>query len=101
IAAARRGGKVVLFGLPKNDQVQINRYSSDVVFKGLTLHAVIGRRIYQTWEQVRDLLSKDENRAMIRSVITDVIPYEQYNDGFEKMIAGKAGKVVLDFSGVS
>jgi threonine 3-dehydrogenase len=99
ISAARRGGKVILFGIPKHDEVAIRRYSSDVVFKGLTLHAVIGRRIYQTWEQVRELLRKEENRAMIRRVITDVMPFGNYEAGFTKMLAGKAGKVVLDFSG--
>lgn len=99
IFAARRGGKVVLFGIPKNDQVPIAHYSSEVIFKGLTLHAVIGRRIYQTWEQVRELLSTDANRAMIRQVVSDVVPFQKYEDAFGRLLSGKAAKIVLDFEG--
>lgn len=96
--AARRGGKVVLFGLPKDEAMTVEAYSADVIFKGLSLQAIIGRHIYKTWEQVRELLSTEENRKLIRAVVTDVMPYERFHDGFEKMLAGKAGKVVLDFS---
>ncbi len=99
ISAARRGGNLVLFGIPKSDSVTVQHYSTDVIFKGLTLHAVIGRQIYRTWEQVRDLLSKEENRAMIRQVITDVVPYGEYENAFDRMLGGRAGKIVLDFRG--
>jgi len=99
IFAARRGGKVVLFGIPKHDQVAVQHYSSEVIFKGLTLHAVIGRQIYKTWEQVRDLLSTEANRALIRQVISDVVPYQNYEQAFGRLLSGSASKIVLDFKG--
>ena len=97
ISVVRRGGKVVLFGLPKNDLVPLRRYSSDLVFKGVSLQAIIGRRLYGTWEQVRDFVGNVENQKALRSIITSVVPYQQFHDSFENMIAGKEGKVVLRF----
>lgn len=98
MSAVRRGGKVVLFGIPKDDSVTLERLSSDIIFKGVTVQGIIGRRIYHTWEQVRDLLSTEANRALIRQVVSDVMPWRSYQDAFSKMLAGKAAKIVLDFA---
>ena len=49
LAAARRGATISLLGLPKEKAVTIRDYTNDLIFKGLTLHAIIGRRVFDTW----------------------------------------------------
>jgi threonine 3-dehydrogenase len=56
LAGARRGGTISLLGLPRDKSVTISDYTNDLVFKGLTLKAVIGRRIFETWIKMLDLL---------------------------------------------
>src|SRR5215472_13132060 len=56
LAAARRGATISLLGLPREKSVTIHDYTNDFIFKGLVLHAVIGRRIFETWIKMLDLL---------------------------------------------
>ena len=49
-------GKVVLFGLPREASVTLERYAGDVIFGGVTLKGIIGRKLYDTWERTQDLL---------------------------------------------
>ena len=55
LAAARRGAVLSLLGLPREKAVTIRDYTNDFVFKGLTIHAIIGRRIFDTWIKMTDL----------------------------------------------
>ena len=48
LRAVRRGGKVILFGLPKTSAVTLERYTEDVIFGGVTLKGIIGRKLYDT-----------------------------------------------------
>jgi len=69
ISAVRRGGHVILFGLKSGEAVieSLER----VIVDGISLHAVIGRRIFETWHITRNLL---ESRSPdIHGLIWDVI----------------------------
>jgi threonine 3-dehydrogenase len=55
LAAARPGATFALLGIPRDRAVTIRDYTNDLVFKGLTLHAIIGRRIFETWIKMIDL----------------------------------------------
>jgi len=54
LRAARDGGDVSLLGLP-NAEVPID-VTRDIIFKGLTLRGIVGRRMYDTWYQMRSFL---------------------------------------------
>jgi len=98
VKSVRRGGKVVAFGLTKDSAYTFDDYSTDVIFNGLTIQGIIGRRIYDTWYKVRDLVRIPEAREKLRKVITEVLPYTEFRGGIERMLKGEAGKVVLDFA---
>ncbi len=53
-ASVRLGGRVQLLGIPKGE-VPIN-LADEIIFKGITVYGVIGRRMYQTWHQMRRFL---------------------------------------------
>jgi threonine 3-dehydrogenase len=69
IRSVDQGGDVVLFGLKSGD-FTIEDFS-EIVVRGVSLHAVIGRRIFETWEMTRKLLESKENG--IHDKLLDVI----------------------------
>ncbi len=87
----QNGGNVVLLGLPA-DEVAVN-WAEDIIFKGITIHAVSGRRMYDTWYRCQRFLLS--NRVDIDPIITHRIDFEEYEKGFGALLAGKAAKVVM------
>ncbi len=90
--AARFGGKVQLLGLPSGE-VPIN-LSNDVIFKGLTLYGVIGRRMYETWHKMQSFLSS--GLLDPTPVITHTFKLDQIDEALEAIRSGEAGKVILE-----
>ena len=92
ISAVRRGGHVILFGLKSGDAVIENL--DKVIVEGITLHAVIGRRIFETWHITRNLLeSRDPNihdlvwDVILRRGEDTVVPFETFEPvAFEEKI---------------
>ena len=69
IQSTRRGGEVILFGL-KQGNFHIQAFDRLIV-NGITLHSVIGRRIFETWHITRNLLEDQSNG--IQDKISEVI----------------------------
>ncbi len=69
IHSVGQGGDVILFGIKSGDFTIEN--FSNVIVRGISLHSVIGRRIFDTWETTRKLLESKENQ--IHDKILDVI----------------------------
>jgi threonine 3-dehydrogenase len=91
-AAARLGGRVNLLGTP-NRTTEVD-FAADVIFKGLTLYGVTGRKMYQTWHQMlRFLRAKQLNPA---PVITHRFPLECFAEAIQVIKDGQAGKVILE-----
>lgn len=85
------GGGLSLLGLPSKD-VDVD-VANDIVFKGISIYGVVGRRIYDTWYQVKDLIDKD--LLDLDQVITHVMNLEDIQEAMEIMGSGKSGKIVL------
>ena len=52
----RMGGFLSLLGLPAGHSLTIDNYTRNVIFKGVTLQGIIGRRMYSTWQRMLSLL---------------------------------------------
>jgi len=87
----RRGGRVSLMGIP-SQPVQLDM-AEDMIFKGLTIHCIVGRRLYETWDTMRSLLAS--GRLNIAPAITHELAFEQFDHGMELMRDGRCGKVVF------
>lgn len=61
IESTRFGGDVILFGI-KDGSFVIPNFSRMIV-KGLTLHNVFGRQIFQTWQTAQRVLSDTSNHV--------------------------------------
>ena len=54
----RKGGSVVLVGLPKSP-IHVEKPLEDIVFKSLTLKTVHGRKIFHTWEETERIVAQN------------------------------------------
>jgi len=86
------GGKIALLGiLPNNTQIQWDK----VIFKGLELRGIYGRKMYDTWYKMEQMLYRGLD---ISPVITHHFHYTEFQKGFDAMESGEASKVILDWS---
>jgi threonine 3-dehydrogenase len=96
-AAARFGGRVQLLGLPQGE-VPVD-FANEIIFKGITLYGVIGRKMYQTWHQMRRFLSGGAAGGFDpRPVITHRFPLAQIDQALAAIRSGDAGKVILEIA---
>ena len=91
LSALRNGGRLSFLGLPK-EPFELD-WTRLVIFKGITIHGVIGRRMYDTWYQMDNMLGS--GRLDLRPAITHVVPMERIDEAIEQLRGGHAGKVVL------
>jgi threonine 3-dehydrogenase len=86
------GGGLSLLGIPSKD-IEID-LATDIVFKGIRVYGVVGRRIYDTWYQVKDLI--DNDRLDLDKIITHTFPMSKIDEAMELMGSGNCGKIVID-----
>ena len=83
-----------MLGIP-SDMVTID-WATDVIFKGITIKAINGRRMFDTWYQSQNFLLKEQER--VNRLVTHRLPFAEYERGFELLKSGKAIKVVLEMN---
>lgn len=86
----KNGGRVSLFGIPEG-QVSFDM-TNEIIFKGIRVYGVTGRRLFQTWYRLAGLFRAGLD---IRPVVTHTLPLERFAEGFDLVAKGQCGKVVL------
>lgn len=90
--AMNHGGKIAMLGIPpENMTIDWNQ----VIFKGLIVKGIYGREMFETWYKMVSLL---QSGLDLSPMITHTLPVSAYQEGFEKMISGKSGKIILDWT---
>ncbi|HST12978.1 MAG TPA: L-threonine 3-dehydrogenase [Terriglobales bacterium] len=87
----RRGGRISLLGLTSKP-VSLN-FSEDIIFKGITIQGINGRRMYQTWYQMTALLKA--GKLDLHPVITDRIAMKDFSKAMERLKTGEASKILV------
>src|SRR6266581_1490615 len=93
-ATIRMGGRVQLLGIPKGE-VPVD-FASEIIFKGITLYGVIGRKMYETWHQMRRYLTA--GLLDPRPVITHEFPLTRIDEALAAIRSGDAGKIILEIA---
>lgn len=85
------GGRVSLLGLFNGDvDIDLN---NDVIFKGIEIHGITGRQMFETWHKAAGLINS--GRVDFSKVITHTFPLEEWEKGMKLMESGNCGKIVL------
>src|SRR6476660_7069001 len=85
------GAKVSLLGIfPEKVAIDWDK----VIFKGLILKGIYGREMFETWYKMSSMIRAGLD---ISPVITHRFPVSEFKTGFETMMSGQSGKVVLDW----
>lgn len=91
LAHMNNGGNIAFLGIPPGDfAIDWHR----VVFKSLTIKGIYGRRMFETWYKMIGML---QNGCDISSVITHQFHVDDFQQGFDVMLGGQAGKVILNW----
>ncbi len=85
------GGKIALLGIP-GEEMAIDW--NTVIFHMLTIKGIYGREMYETWYKMNVML---ESGLDIKTVITHHFHHREFQRGFEVMMTGSSGRVVLDW----
>ncbi|MDP1697619.1 MAG: L-threonine 3-dehydrogenase [Xanthomonadaceae bacterium] len=86
--AMYHGGKVALLGiLPKGAGVDWDQ----IIFKGLVIHGIYGRKMYETWYKMTQLV---RSGFPLQKALTHQIAIDDFQTGFDLMESGQCGKVV-------
>lgn len=91
IAAMNNGGRIALLGIPSAEfPVDWNQ----IIFKMLHVKGIYGREMYETWYKMIALV---QSGLDLTGLITHRIGVDDFRAGFEAMVLGEAGKVVMDW----
>ena len=85
------GGKISMLGIPA-EEIAIDW--NKVVFNMLTLKGIYGREIFETWYKMTVMI---QSGLDLSPIITHRLPYQDFEQGFEAMLQGGTGKVVLNW----
>jgi threonine 3-dehydrogenase len=87
----RNGGRASLLGIPK-DPVTFDLVN-DVIFKGATVQGIYGRRMFETWVQMSELLK--HGKLKLEPLFRERLPLDKFDEAFSLLESGQAGKVLL------
>ncbi|HEX4265964.1 MAG TPA: L-threonine 3-dehydrogenase [Verrucomicrobiae bacterium] len=91
LANMSHGGKIAILGIPEKEMAIDWR---TVIFSMLTLKGIYGREMYETWYKMTVML---QSGLDIRPVITHRMHYTEFQKGFDAMLSGQSGKVILNW----
>ena len=83
------GGKIAMLGIPEKEMA-IDW--TTVVFNMLTIRGIYGREMYETWYKMTVML---QSGLDIAPIITHRFSAEEFQQGFDAMLSGQSGKVIL------
>jgi len=90
LGAVTNGGRVSLLGT-HSTPATID-LSKEIIFKGLRIYGITGRRLWETWYRTTALL---EEGLDLSPIITHRMPLSDYAKAFDLVASGHAGKIVL------
>ena len=93
VKVTRPGGRISLLGVYRESRQPID--VNELIFKGIDLQGIVGRKLWKTWDQMSELLAS--GKLNLDPVITHRMHYTEFHKAMELMKAGQAGKVVFTY----
>lgn len=94
IRCTRSGGRISLLGVYTDILKSVD--FNQIIFKGLQVHGIVGRKMWETWDQMNWLLT--EKGLDVSPIVTHQMPFTEFEEAMQTLKRGEAGKIVLDFT---
>jgi threonine 3-dehydrogenase len=85
------GSSIALLGIPPEEAPMD---WNTIIFKGLTMKGIYGRRMFETWYLMTAMLHTGLD---VSPVITHEFDVDEFGEAFDVMRTGQCGKVILDW----
>lgn len=85
------GGKMSMLGI-SSKPIEID-LSNDIVFKGITIYGVTGRKMFENWFQVKGLV--ESGKLDLDKIVTHTFKLTEIDEAMAIMASGNSGKIVL------
>ncbi|MBI4211464.1 MAG: L-threonine 3-dehydrogenase [Deltaproteobacteria bacterium] len=93
LAVVRSGGTFTFFGVPsKSMEIDV---ANEIIFKGITMHAIYGRRMFETWDVMKSLIAS--GKLDVRRVVTHEFSLAGIDEAMKLLTAKEiqVGKILL------
>jgi threonine 3-dehydrogenase len=93
----KNGGTILLLGIPSRPLRSFD-FGKYAVWKGVTIRGIFGRKMFDTWYTMLDLLASEKSglKSRLESIISnDLVPLSEFESGFELVRSHTAVKVLL------
>jgi threonine 3-dehydrogenase len=96
-AMVKNGGQILLLGIPARPLRSFD-FGKYAVWKGVTIRGIFGRRMFDTWFAMLDLLASEKaglKAKLERLIASDIVPLSDFERGFELVRMHEAVKLLL------
>jgi threonine 3-dehydrogenase len=93
----RNGGQVILLGIAREPLKHFD-IANGVIWKGVTVKGIFGRKMFATWETMLSLIRSDRldlKSKLDRVLASKVYSLDEYKDAFETLAKGTELKLVF------
>lgn len=93
----KNGGQILLLGIPARPLRSFD-FGKYAVWKGVTIKGIFGRRMFETWHAMLDLLASEKSqlKERLEKIITrEPVPLSEFERGFEMVRSHEAVKLFL------
>jgi threonine 3-dehydrogenase len=93
----KNGGQIMLLGIPSRPLASFD-IGNQVIWKGVSMRGIFGRRMFDTWYTMLDLLAADKSglKAKLEKIIArPAVQLENFERGFDLVRTQEAVKVLL------
>lgn len=93
INSMANGGRIALLGIQGRNMTEVP--INTIIWNGLKIKGIYGREMFETWYKMTAMV---EAGFPLEKIVTHHFDIKDYRKGFEAMISGNSGKVILDWS---
>lgn len=93
----KNGGKILLLGIPARPLHSFD-FGKYAVWKGVSIQGIFGRRMFETWYTMLDLLAEERTgmkQRLERIIAPHAVPLTEFEKGFQMVRSQEAIKVLL------
>ena len=99
LLALRKGGHIIALGLSSASKIELD-WNKGIVLKEANIRGIYGRRLYETWTEVKHMLTT--GRVSLAPIMYEkYFSLQEFETAFDLVKFGRAAKVIFKPNGVT